>query len=386
MEWVRRLGLSLPPLDIPLVDLAGSLRALRPELERGIAAVLDRAELVGGTSVAGFESEFAAYLGAPLSVGVASGTDALTLALRAVGVGPGDEVIVPAFGFVATAEAVLLAGATPRFADVDLGTALLSLDAARAARSERCRALIAVHLYGRMMALEPLTAWCRDHQLTLIEDAAQAHGARRAGRAAGTVAALGAFSFYPTKNLGGLGDGGAVVTGDPALARAVRLLANHGRNELGLHERAGTNSRLDAIQAVALQLRLRRLDADNERRRGLAARYRQALADLPELVLPEDAEPGSHVYHLFVVRTAERDALAEHLRRAGIGSGVYYRAPLHLLPAFRDLGYRRGQCPAAERLAGEGLALPLYPSLSHSQQDRVIDAVRAFFQGCGAVR
>lgn len=370
--------------DIPLVDLTGPLRALRPDLERAISALLERGEFVGGAEVAAFESDFSVYLGTPRCVGVGSGTDALTLALRAIGVGPGDEVIVPAFGFVATAEAVLLAGATPRFADVDLATALLSLQSAEAARREGTRAVIAVHLYGRMMELEPMAGWCRDHDLRLVEDAAQAHGARLAGRAAGTVGALGAFSFYPTKNLGGLGDGGAVVTADPALARAVRLLANHGRNEEGRHERAGTNSRLDALQAVALRLRLGRLDADNERRRALAARYREGLVDLSELLLPEVAEPGSHVLHLFVVRTAARDALAEHLRRAGIGSGVYYREPLHLLPAFRDLGYRTGECPAAEQLAREVLALPIYPSLAHEAQDRVIEVVRGFFRGRGA--
>lgn len=371
-----------PPL-IPLVDLAGPIQALRPELERRISALIERGEFVGGAAVSVFESAFAAYLGTPHCVGVASGTDALTLALRAAGVGPGDEVIVPAFSFVATAEAVLLAGAVPRFVDVEIDTALLSLGAVQAALSHRSRAVIAVHLYGRMMELEPLVTWCRDHGLRLVEDAAQAHGARRSGRAAGTVGDLGAFSFYPTKNLGGLGDGGAVVSADPGYARAVRLLANHGRNEEGRHERAGTNSRLDAIQAVALELRLQGLDVDNERRRQVALRYTDALADLPRLVLPVATGHESHVHHLFVVRTPERDLLAEHLGRAGIGTGVYYREPLHLMPAFRDLGYQAGAFPAAEQLAREVLALPMHPTLSRESQDRVIDAVRGFFLARG---
>ncbi len=367
------------PLEVPLVDLAELWADDRVELDRRILEIIDRAAFVGGPSVQGFERAFAEYLGVSDCVGVASGTDALELALRSCGLAPEAEVLVPAFTFVATVEAVRLAGARPRLVDVSAETGLIDLEDAEAALTERTRAIVPVHLYGQMAPMPRLMALAKHRGLRLIEDAAQAHGARQGGAGAGSVGDLAAFSFYPTKNLGGIGDGGAIVTRDLELAARARLLANHGRTEDGTHALSGRNSRLDALQAVALALRLQRLDTENELRRHAARRYAELLGDLGGLGLPAVMEPSAHVFHLYVVRTEARDALAAHLRRHRIGHAVHYRSPIHLMPAHRDLGYEEGAFPRAEQLAREVLALPMHPRIRPEQQEHVASIIRAFW-------
>ena len=364
---------------IPLVDLPGLLESDRAALDLRISEILDGATFIGGPTVRAFEAAFARYLGASACLGVASGTDALELAFRTLGLGRDDEVLVPAFTFVATVEAVRLCGAKPRLVDVSLETGLLDPEAARRAVSPNTRALVPVHLYGQMAPMGALLQLARDRDLRVVEDAAQAHGARQGGAQAGTLGELGAFSFYPTKNLGGLGDGGALVTSDPELASRSRLLANHGRTEGGVHVFSGRNSRLDALQAAALEIRLLRLDAENERRRQVALRYDELLGDIRGLHRPVWLEPSAHVFHLYVVRSEARDALAAHLEQHRIGSAVHYRSPVHLMPAHQDLGYAAGDFPRAERLADEVLALPMHPGLRPEQQERVASVISAFY-------
>jgi dTDP-4-amino-4,6-dideoxygalactose transaminase len=356
-------------MSIPLVDVKAQYAPLLDEVREQLGRVLDAGRFILGSEVAAFEREAAAYLGAAETVGVANGTDAIVLVLDALGIGPGDEVVCPAFTFYATAEAVARTGATPVFADVDPAT--LNLDPADVARrvTGRTRAILAVHLFGRPCATDGFP-----DGITVVEDAAQAFGARSDGRRVGTLGRAATFSFFPTKNLFCLGDGGLVATDDSALAERVRLLRFHGSRDKQVFDAIGYNSRLDELQAAVLRVFLPRLDGWNAARREAAARY--AELGLGELVeLPED-EPG-HVYHMYAVRTPERDRVADALRRAGIASASYYTTPLHLQPAFARLGYREGDLPATERAAAENIALPLWAGIAAGQQEAVVDAVRA---------
>jgi dTDP-4-amino-4,6-dideoxygalactose transaminase len=319
--------------------------------------------------VRAFEEEAASYLGAAHAVGVANGTDAIVLVLDALGIGPGDEVVCPSFTFYATAEAVVRCGATPVFADIDAAT--LNLDPADVADriTPRTKAILAVHLFGRPAPLHELP-----EGVTLVEDAAQAFGATLGGKRVGSLGAAATFSFYPTKNLFGLGDGGLVVTGDSGLAERVRLLRFHGSRDKESFEAIGYNSRLDELQAAALRLFLGHVERWNAGRREAAARY--AELGLGQACEPPQDEPG-HVYHEFVVRSPERDRLAEALSAAGIGCKAYYSVPLHLQPALRHLGYEGGSLPETERAARETLALPMWPGISAEQQEEVVEAARA---------
>ncbi len=356
-------------MAIPLVDVRAQYAPLRAELKRRLGEVVDSGRFVLGGNVASFEEEAARYLGVRESVGVGNGTDALVLVLDALGVGPGDEVVCPAFTFFATAEAVVRRGATPVFADIDSAT--MNLDPADVARrvTSRTKAIVAVHLFGRPAPVEAFPGG-----VPVIEDAAQAFGASRDGRRVGSLGLAATFSFYPTKNLFALGDGGLVATHGAELAARVRLLRSHGSRDKERFDAVGYNSRLDEIQAAALRLFLPQLDGWNAARREAAARY--AELGLGELCsLPED-EPG-HVYHLYVVRTPERDRLARALRGAGIGCASYYSAPLHLQPALAFLGYRPGSLPETERAAAENLALPLWAGMTADQQKRVVAAAHS---------
>ncbi|HEX2044163.1 MAG TPA: DegT/DnrJ/EryC1/StrS family aminotransferase [Gaiellaceae bacterium] len=346
-------------MTIPLVDVKAQYAPLLDELKETLGRVLESGRFVLGPEVAAFEREAAAYLGVREAVGVANGTDALVLALDALGIGSGDEVVCPAFTFYATAEAIARRGAAPVFCDIDPVT--LNLDPADVAErlGARTKAVIAVHLFGRP---------------ALVEDAAQAFGATLAGRRTGSLGAVSTFSFFPTKNLFGLGDGGLVATSDPYLAERVRLLRFHGSREKETFEAVGYNSRLDELQAAALRLFLERVDSWNVVRREAAARYAElGLGEVCEL--PED-EPG-HVYHVYVVRSSERERIAEALRAAGIGCAAYYRRPLHLQPVFASLGYEEGDFPEAERAGREALALPLWAGITPEQQERVVETVRS---------
>jgi dTDP-4-amino-4,6-dideoxygalactose transaminase len=355
-------------VSIPHVDVKAQYAPLLDELKDRLATVLDSGRFILGPEVRAFEQEAAFFLGARQGVGVANGTDALVLVLEALGIGPGDEVVCPAFTFYATAEAISRVGATPVFCDIDPAT--LNADPADVAErvSPRTRAIVAVHLFGRPAPLEAPAG------VPVLEDAAQAFGARIDERRAGTLGVAGTFSFFPTKNLFGLGDGGLVVTDDDRLAERVRLLRFHGSSDKESFEAVGYNSRLDELQAAALRLFLEHVDGWNRSRRGAAERY--ADLGLGELVeLPED-DPG-HVYHMYVVRSPERDRIAEELRARDIGCATYYTTPLHLQPVYAGLGYEPGSLPETERASRETIALPLWPAIEVEQQEQVVAAVRA---------
>jgi dTDP-4-amino-4,6-dideoxygalactose transaminase len=357
---------------IPFLDLSGAHAGIREELDLAWKTVLEHGRFVGGPEVERFEEQFAAYCDAAACVGVANGTDALELILAGLGIGRGDEVIIPGNTFVATAEAVCAVGARPRFVDVRPDTLLIDPDAVNAAVNPATVAIIAVHLFGQLADVERLTAVARRHGLVLIEDAAQAHGARRAGRPAGGLGVAAGFSFYPGKNLGALGDGGAVVTSDAELAARLRRLANHGRmdKERHRHVECGRNSRLDSIQAAVLSAKLPGLDAANARRRDLMALYR---ASLPDSCVPVAIDPaGEPVHHLAVVRVADRALAAAALTAANIGWGVHYPIACHEQPAFAQFAAR---LPVVEQAAGEILSLPLYPTLPAAAIARICDVL-----------
>jgi dTDP-4-amino-4,6-dideoxygalactose transaminase len=368
-------------MPVPLLDLAAEYHGLRAAIDAAVARVVDRTAFVGGEEVQRFEAEFAAYLGAAHVVGVANGSDALELALQALGIGPGDTVATVPFTFAATVVAIVRSGATPLFVDVDDD---LTIDVAAAAElldTRPVRAIIAVHLYGQPADLDRLLPLARRHGAALIEDAAQAHGAwctvEGQRRRAGTIGDVGCFSFYPTKNLGAMGDAGALVTDRGDLAARVRLIANHGDRSKYEHVIPdGRNSRLDALQAAVLRVKLPHLDAWNGARRAAAARYATALADLP-LALPRERPGVEHVYHQYAVRCARRDALQRALTARGIGTSIHYPRPLHLQEGYRHLGRGAGAFPAAERAAAEVLSLPMSPFLSAAQTAEVAAAVRA---------
>jgi dTDP-4-amino-4,6-dideoxygalactose transaminase len=358
-------------VTVPFVDLAAMHAEVSDEIQAGFDAVLADGAFVQGPAVDAFEAEFAAFGGAAHCVGVGNGTDALELALRAVGVSAESEVVLPANTFVATAEAVLRAGARPVLADVDPDHLLLDPDRVKAVVAPQTAAVIPVHLYGQLAPMAGLTAL----GLPVIEDAAQSHGATQDGLR--FFGALAATSFYPGKNLGAYGDAGAVLTGSADLARSVRLLANHGSAEKYRHETLGFNSRLDTLQAVVLRAKLARLADWNERRRAAAARYTELLAGLPEVTPPRVAPGNEHVWHLYVIRVPDRDRVLADLREAGVQAQIHYPVPVHLQPAFRDLGYGPGDFPIAEEAAGQILSLPLFPHITVEQQQNVVNMLRS---------
>jgi len=361
---------------VPFVDLGLQHRRIADEVSAAITAVTDSCAFVLGPPVDAFERQFAEYCGVRHCIGVGNGTDALELVLRASGVGPGDEVIVPANTFVATAEAVVRAGATLALADCGEDYLLDPVAVARAI-TPRTRAVFAVHLYGQLAPMKALRDVCGDDVL-LLEDAAQSQGATQDSRRAGAFGLAAGTSFYPGKNLGAYGDAGAVMTDSDDVAHAVRQLRNHGGVRKYEHTLIGTNSRLDGIQAAVLSIKLARLDAWNAERVAAAARYDELLAGVDGVVRPTVAAGNEHVWHLYVVRVAHRDAVAAALQAAGIGAGVHYPAPVHLLPAFAGLGLGdAGAFPVAERLAGEILSLPMFPGITAGQQERVVAALRA---------
>lgn len=372
---------------IPLTDLQAQHRALEPEISRVVVETLASQELILGPRVASFERELGAFLHASAVVGVSSGTDALLLALLDAGIGPGDEVITPAFTFVATAEVVARVGARPVFVDVRSDSLCIDIDAVRSAITTRTRAVLAVHLFGHPADVVELRALCDERDLVLIEDCAQSFGARLDGRALGTFGHYGAFSFFPSKILGGAGDGGALVA-DAARAARVRSLRNHGSVDKESFERIGGNFRLDAIQAAILSVKLRHAESFLAARARAVTSYRDAFRDAltrtPELenavVLPMERE-GTAAWNYFFVRARDRDGLSEALRLAGIGSAAYYRRPLHLQPCFASLGMREGALPCTEAASRNGLALPLYPELSAAQIDEIVGAVERHYRG-----
>lgn len=366
-------------LKVPFVDLSAQLESIGGEVQDAIASVLRSACFIGGEWVEQFEKAFSSYVGAPYAVALASGTDALELGLRASGIGEGDEVIVPANSFFATAEAVSNAGAKPVFADVDALTFHLDIHSAEKVLTPATRAIIPVHLYGRAMDTRAVEDFAALHNLVVIEDAAQAHGSAIHGTKIGGFRNLCCFSFYPGKNLGAYGDAGCITGADVDVIRRIRLLRDHGSVTKYEHLMVGRNSRLDGIQAAVLCVKLAYLDGWNELRRQHASRYIELLSDTP-LKTPEIPPARQHNFHLFVVRTDDRAGLQSHLQRNGISTGIHYPVPLHLTKAYQDLGYRGlGSLPVSESLAGEVLSLPMFPELSDDQIQYTVDAIREFY-------
>jgi dTDP-3-amino-3,4,6-trideoxy-alpha-D-glucose transaminase len=350
---------------IPFLDARAGYLADREELDAAYARVMDSGRWILGPELEAFEAEFAAYCGTAHGVGVANGLDALRLALAALGIGPGDEVVVPAHTFVATWIAVVQTGATPVAVEPGEGDFLPSADAIAAAIGPRTRAVIAVHLYGSVAGIDTIAALCAQRGIALVEDAAQAHGASCGGIRAGAHGRLGCFSFYPGKNLGAYGDGGAVVTSDAALAMRLRVLRNYGGIEKYAHDEPGTNSRLDELQAAFLRVRLRRLDRDNAQRARLAQVYRDGLAEVPGLALPAPGAPGSHAWHLFVVRSTHRDELQAHLARHGCQALIHYPRPVYRYAPYSAAAPPPGS--PADRLCAGLLSLPMGPHLAENQ-------------------
>jgi dTDP-3-amino-3,4,6-trideoxy-alpha-D-glucose transaminase len=370
-------AISSAPTDIPLTVMDHDDPRLFGELMAAVESVAKTGAFTGGAAVEEFEADYAAWCEVPYAVGVSSGTEALVLALRALEIGPGDEVVVPANSFIATAEAVSLVGARPRFADVDAETQLMTAETLRQALTPAVRCVIPVHLFGRTVDMAPVMELARAAGLLVLEDASQAHGARCRGQRVGTIGDAGTFSFYPAKNLGAWGDAGAVVTSREALADRVRLLRSHGESPRYRHRVVGTTGRLDAIQAAVLRLKLSRLEERNQARRLAAGRLRDALLDVEPLIVPAPPAPdGDHVYHQFVVRTPRRDAVREFLARQGIATGIHYPIPIHRSEAYEALGDGHDAAPCATRLAEEILSLPIFPSLTGEQIERIGDALR----------
>ena len=365
---------------VPFIDLGFVHAPLKERILADIADVIEAGAFINGPGVGRFEESFAGYCGVPHCIGVASGLDALRLALLAAGIEPGEEVIVPAHTFVATVEAISQVGGRPVLVDVREADANIDPAAAESAITLRTRFLLPVHLYGQLADMIALLPIAERHGLDVIEDAAQAHGASRDGHRPGAATLAASFSFYPAKNLGAFGDAGACVTGDEHLAARVRALREHGQSRRHEHEAIGYTARLDTIQAVALAHKLPLLDGWNAQRRAIARAYTEALAGVGDLRLPRAAEGSDPVWHLYVVRTSEPDRLAAHLGEQGIATGRHYPRPIHLTGAYAGLGYREGDFPVAEALVAEGLSLPIFPGMSEQQVALVAQAVTGAFE------
>jgi dTDP-4-amino-4,6-dideoxygalactose transaminase len=396
-----RKGSAMSEQSVPFLDLVTPHRELEEELVGAFREALRSAAFIGGPQVEGFEREFAEYCGTKYSVGVANGTDAMRFALMASGVGAGDAVITVSHTFIATVEAISQAGAATEFVDIDEATYTMS-PGGLGEYLARCRkdpatgrplgqrtgqpikAIVPVHLYGQVADMDALDALAREYELLVIEDACQAQGSEYQSsadgvwRRAGSFGKAAGFSFYPGKNLGACGEAGAVTTDDPDVARTVRMLREHGQARKYYHDLEGYNGRLDAIQASFLRIKLRHLDRWNGQRREAAARYAHLLASVPDVTVPAISNRGKSNYHLYVVRTSDREALASRLNEQGIHTGLHYPLPVHLQNCYRDWGYAKGSLPTTERVAGEVLSLPMYPGLSVEQQARVVQQVAAF--------
>jgi dTDP-4-amino-4,6-dideoxygalactose transaminase len=380
-DEVARAGVAQRAEGVPYLDLPRINEPVREAVLADLARAMEHGRYLGGPEVARFETEFAAYCGVSECVGVASGLDAIRLALLAAGLHPGDEVIVPANTFVATFEAVVQAGGVVRVADVTEDDYNIDVDAAAALISPRTRALLPVHLYGQMADMGRLAALARARDLIVIEDAAQAHGAVRAGLRAGAVGDAGAFSFYPAKNLGAMGDAGAIVTPRAGLAARARALREHGQPVKHEYAESGYTSRLDTFQAIVLLHKLPGLNEANRRRAAIAARYTEALQGVGDLSLPPVPAESEPVWHVYPVATAEPDRLGAFLKARGIGTARHYPVPVHLSPGWNGLGLRRGDLPVTERLADRLLSLPVHPEMRDDESDEVVQRVGEYFGG-----
>lgn len=366
-----------PIVPIPLLDLRTGYAQIREEIHAALQRVIEAQAFILGPEVEGLEAEIAAYSQCQFGIGVSSGTDALLVSLMALDIGPGDEVITSPYTFFATAGTIARIGARPVFVDIDPATFNLDPERIERAITPRTKAIMPVHLFGQMVDMDRLMEIARRHHLPVIEDAAQAIGAEHKGRRAGSIGDLGCFSFFPSKNLGGFGDGGMVTAQDPALADRVQLLRGHGMRPKYYHQFIGGNFRLDALQAAVLRVKLKYLDGWSEARQRNAATYRRlfAQAGISSVALPVEAPDRRHIYNQFVIRVPHRDKVIQTLRDAQIGVEIYYPVPIHLQECFRYLGYREGDLPASEAAARETLALPIYPELREDAQDRVVQVI-----------
>lgn len=370
-------------MTVPLLDLHAQYAPLRQALLDTVTRVCDSQRFIGGPEVEGLERELADYLQTPHAIGMSSGTDALVAALMAINIGPGDEVITPTYSFFATAGAVARLGATPVLVDIEADTFNLDPAATITAITPRTKAIIPVHLFGQSAELEPILAAAAARKIAVIEDAAQAIGCVYHGKHVGSWGDIGCFSFFPSKNLGGFGDGGLATTTSAELAHRLKLIRNHGMEPKYYHHMVGANFRIDALQAAVLRVKLPHLAEWSAGRRANAARYRALFAEagLTQVTMPVEAPDRTHIYNQFVVRVPQRDALRAHLDAAGIGAEVYYPVPFHLQECFAGLGYQAGAFPVAEAAALTSLALPIYPELTEAQQAAVVTAVRTFYRG-----
>lgn len=367
-------------MSIPLVDLAAQQAEINDEVRAGLDEVFATTAFIGGKAVGEFERAYAEATGVEHCVGVANGTDALELALRAAGVTPDGEVVLPANTFIATAEAVSRIGAKPVLVDVDPEHLLIDPDRVAEAVSERTQAIVPVHLFGQVAPVERLVPIAESVGAVIVEDAAQSQGAKRNGRFAGSFGIAAGTSFYPGKNLGAAGDAGAVTTNDPEVAARVKLLGAHGSAKKYIHDVVGVNSRLDTVQAVVLSAKLKRLEGWNEKRRQAADRYAGLLADIDGVRVPQSQEENVDVWHLYVIRVSDRDRVLAELNKMGIGAGIHYPVPVHLTPAYAGLDYAPGSFPVTEAAAEQILSLPIFPHLSEEQQDQVVSGLISALQ------
>ena len=364
-------------MKVPFLDLKAQYESIRPEIAEAIQQVLEKTAFAGGPFVAQFEKEFAAFCGTQFAAGVGSGTDALWLALLALGVGPGDEVITVPDTFIATAEAISYCGAKPVFIDVEPVTCNMDPAKLEAAITKKTKAVIPVHLFGQMADMEPILSIARKHKLFVVEDASQAHGAEYNGKKAGSMGDMGCFSFYPGKNLGAYGEAGAVVTNNPEFDRIVRILRDHGQEKKYYHGRIGWNARMDGIQGAILSVKLKHLPAWNDARRKNAGLYDGLLKRIDGVAIPQKAAYAKHVYHIYAIRMKDRDAAIAALAGKDIHCGIHYPIPLHLQDAYKSLGYGKGAFPVAEKAASEFVSLPMYAELSGDQITQVAKELKA---------
>lgn len=367
-------------MKVPFLDLKAQYLSIKDEVAAAIQQVLDKTAFAGGPFVAGFETEFAAFCGTRHAIGVGSGTEALWLALLALGVGPGDEVITVPCTFIATVEAITYCGATPVFVDVDEKTYNMDPDLLEAAITSRTKAIIPVHLFGQMADMDPIMDVARKHGVSVVEDACQAHGARYEGRTAGSIGDAGCFSFYPGKNLGAYGEAGAVVSNNVDLDKKIRMLRDHGQAKKYYHEMAGWNARMDGFQGAILSVKLKYLAAWNEARRRNAKRYNELLGTIDGVVIPLESPNNEHVYHIYAIRVEKRDALINALGEKDIHCGIHYPIPLHLQDAYKRLSLGMGSFPVAEKVASEFVSLPMFPELDEDQIEFVARELEAVLE------
>jgi len=367
-------------MKIPLVDLKIQYEMIKEEVNEAIKRVLESTQFILGEEVAKFEEDFARFCGTKYCVGVNSGTDAIYLALRALNIGEGDEVITVSHTFIGTVEPIGMVGAKPVFVDIDPDTYIIDVQKIEKVITEKTKVIIPVHLYGQPADMQLIMEIAKKYNLKIVEDCAQAHGAEYGGKKVGTIGDIGCFSFFPGKNLGAYGDGGAVVTNNEEIFKKVKMLRNHGRLKKYEHEFEGVNSRLDNLQAAILRVKLKYLDKWTKRRIEKAKVYDELLKDTDKIVIPKILPGAKHVYHLYVIRIKERDKIQQKLKEKGIATGIHYPIPLHLQPAYKHLGYKTGDFPVTEKICKEILSLPIFPELQREQQEYIVENLREIIE------